>query len=153
MADSTTPASTTPQIINSSASIDTSVYTWSTFFKALSGQLSPTERNEYLAARDLVKEESDCKRCESHRDWLLQNSPTVTFLRQQISQVGPSIEREHIRCRRCTTAQTGGFDANYGILLCANQLPSRKLVEGKYPSFLFRSHQINILFILPINIT
>lgn len=129
MASSTAP-STNSTPINSSASIDTSVYTWSTFFKALSGQLSPAERNQYLAARDLAKEESDVKRCEAHRDWLLQNSPTVTFLRQQIAQTGPSIEREHIRCKRCTTNQTGGFDSNYGILLCANHLPSRKLVEG-----------------------
>lgn len=128
MASSTT--NSTP--INSSDSIDTSVYTWSTFFKALSGQLSPAERNQYIAARDLTREESDIKRCEAHRDWLLQNSPTVTFLRQQIAQTGPSIEREHIRCKRCTTNQTGGFDSNYGILLCANHLPSRKLVEGMH---------------------
>ncbi|TID23783.1 mitochondrial inner membrane protease atp23 [Venturia nashicola] len=151
MPSSTVPSTKTLPLL-SSDSIDTSVYTWSTFFKALSGQLSPAERNQYLAARDLAREESDVKRCEAHRDWLLQNSPTVTFLRQQIAQTGPTIEREQIRCKRCTTSQTGGFDSNYGILLCANHLPSRKLVEDTLAHELIHAYDHNRFTPSPTNL-
>lgn len=60
--------------INSSGAIDTSFYNWQNFFKALTGRITPEEGRKYLAARDVIKEESDCKRCEGHRDWLFKHS-------------------------------------------------------------------------------
>jgi inner membrane protease ATP23 len=129
----TTTAADKP--LNSAQDIDTSFYSWQTWFRALSGQLTPAERQQYLQARDLIKESSDCARCETYRDWLLQNSPTVTFLRRQIRSLGPDdgsgpdIDSSNVRCRRCTTRQGGGFDSDYGILLCANEMRNRKHVE------------------------
>ena len=110
---------------------DSTFYTWSTFFRLLTGSGSAEEREKYFAARDLAHEDTDCQRCEKHRDQLFERSPVVTFLRQQINTLGPNndINPTNVRCRRCTTKQQGGFDPNYGILLCANQLTSRSMVE------------------------
>lgn len=36
---------------------------------------------------------------------------------------------ENIRCRKCTTMQKGGFDKDYGILLCANNIRDQGNVE------------------------
>jgi inner membrane protease ATP23 len=76
MADSTPPPppTTTPQPINAVADIDPSFYTWQTWFKALSGTITAEEAQKYRQARDVIKEESDCKRCEKQRDWLFENS-------------------------------------------------------------------------------
>jgi inner membrane protease ATP23 len=76
MADSTTTPSstTTPQPINATTEIDPSFYTWQTWFKALSGTITIEEAQKYRQARDVIKEESDCKRCEKQRDWLFENS-------------------------------------------------------------------------------
>lgn len=53
----------------------------------------------------------------------------VRFLRQNINQLGGDIHNGNVRCRRCNTSQGGGFDPNYGILLCANHLRNRGEVE------------------------
>ena len=44
---------------------------------------------------------------------------------------GASITPENVRCRRCEShqAQSGGFDTNYGILVCANKLRNRGHLE------------------------
>ena len=57
----------------------------------------------------------------------------ITFLREQIRTTGdgPDINPSNVRCRRCPPnwRQHGGFDSNYGILLCANNLRTRSKVE------------------------
>ena len=50
-------------------------------------------------------------------------------MRQNINQLGGDLHKGNIRCRKCTNAQAGGFDPNYGILLCANHLRKRTEVE------------------------
>ncbi|KAI7093379.1 hypothetical protein KC352_g39881, partial [Hortaea werneckii] len=35
----------------------------------------------------------------------------------------------NVRCRRCDSQQSGGFDSEYGILVCANQLRNRGHLE------------------------
>jgi len=83
----------------------------------------------YLTARDIIKEESDCVRCEKWRDWNYNYSPTVRFLRSQISTVGPDLGPERVRCMRCPFDRKGGFSLPHGILLCANHLTSKKRLE------------------------
>jgi inner membrane protease ATP23 len=109
--------------------VDFSFYTWTTLFKSFIGTITPEERRAYLLAKDIKNEEKDCKRCEDQRDWLLQRSPVIRFMREQIQGLGADLNGENMRCRRCTTAQLGGFDSNYGILLCANELATRDKVE------------------------
>jgi inner membrane protease ATP23 len=59
------------------AEADFSFYTWSTFFNALLGRAEPVALKNYFAARDIVREEADCKRCEENRDWMFKNSMTT----------------------------------------------------------------------------
>lgn len=130
MADTTLPETTTSNPSDPAASQpDKSFYTWSTWFSILSGQATPADRDRYLNARDTIKEAADCARCAKHRDYLLQYSPVVRFLREQINELGQDINSDNVRCKRCTTRQSGGFDSEYGILLCANQLRNRGHVE------------------------
>ncbi|KAF4555542.1 Mitochondrial inner membrane protease atp23-like protein [Elsinoe fawcettii] len=104
---------------------DKDFYNWSTFFSLLTGRATPREADAYLRVRDDMHEASDCKTCEERTAWLLKYSPIIRFLRQNINLLGQDINETNIHCRRCTTAQSGGFDPEYGILICANQLRNR----------------------------
>ena len=133
---SDTPSTSTdtgalPSTSNPPNRADPAFYTWSTFFRLLSGTGTNEQRTKYFAARDEANEDADCKRCEKFRDKAFSRSPVVTFLRQQINELGPNndINATNVRCRRCTTHQQGGFDPDYGILLCANQLQNKGMVE------------------------
>jgi inner membrane protease ATP23 len=50
-------------------------------------------------------------------------------MRSQIQELGADVNSENVRCKRCTTAQAGGFSERYGILLCANILDNRSKIE------------------------
>ena len=52
-------------------------YTWQKFFQLLSGQGTDDDRKKYLLARDIAREELDCKRCEDHRDWIFKYSEHI----------------------------------------------------------------------------
>ncbi|KAK8188330.1 metalloprotease ATP23 [Phyllosticta capitalensis] len=108
---------------------DASFYNWSSFFSILSGQASQEDKQKYFLSRDLANEESDIKRVEKQRDWLFQNSPVIRFLRDEINKLGGDINPINVRCRRCTTAQGGGIDQDYGILICANHMRNQGHVE------------------------
>ncbi|KAF2455122.1 mitochondrial inner membrane protease atp23 [Lineolata rhizophorae] len=105
------------------------VYSWRKYFELITGQASKEDISKYRMARDILNEERDCKRCEADRDWLLQYSPVVTFLRENINKLGHDINSTNVRCKRCSTIQSGGFDADYGILICANWLRTRAEIE------------------------
>jgi inner membrane protease ATP23 len=114
--------------------IDTTYYTWSTFFRALSGQATDTEMRAYIHTRSLLHESSDIARAEKHRDWLLAFSPTIRFLRDSISKLGGDLDSTNIRCIRCDTMSArgirqGAFAGDMGIVLCANHLRDRKTTE------------------------
>lgn len=93
------------------------------------GNCTPQEREQYVTLKDIAHEESDCLRCEQWRDWNYANSPTIRFMREQIRTVGPDLPKEKVHCMRCPFDKKGGFDINFGILLCANQLVTRKRLE------------------------
>ncbi|KAF2763062.1 mitochondrial inner membrane protease atp23 [Pseudovirgaria hyperparasitica] len=126
------PASPPPSTPTDASQLNT-YYTWSTFFNILLSRSTPTETASYFAARDLANEASDCARCTQTVTSLFKTSPIVRFLRDETralsggrhSEIGPA----QIHCRRCTTRQSGGFDMDYGILLCANHLQSRAQTE------------------------
>jgi inner membrane protease ATP23 len=109
--------------------VDTSFYTWSNLFKCLMGNCTAQERELYVNTRDVTREEADCKRCEQWRDWNFAYSPTVRFMREQISTVGPELKPENVHCMRCPFDRKGGFEQSFGILLCANHLTTRKRLE------------------------
>lgn len=136
MADS---SSTNPPVRSSppptdSRAIDSTYTTWSNFFSVLTGSADDHLRKSYFRERDIKNEAKDCKRCEEDVKWLFKASPIVTFMKHNIDLLGPedgsaSISPKNVRCRRCETEQSGGFDPNYGILLCANQFRNRGHLE------------------------
>ena len=100
----------------------------------MTGHATPTARETYFTARDDLNEAADCARCEKDKAWLFKNSPIIRFLKSEIDLLGPvdgsaSITEKNVRCRRCTTRQSGGFDQDYGILVCANKLRNRGHLE------------------------
>jgi len=128
MADSPAPEPPKPD----GSSFLTGQDTWTrfrNFYRMASGSMSPEGQAMYWKDADIRYEKLDCKRCESHRDWLLQYSPIVRFLGDNIKRLGGDLGKHNIRCRRCDTAMEGGFDPKYGVMLCANRLDTKSKVE------------------------
>lgn len=128
------PPSSTTKATPSISPDDEAFYTWSSFFHLLTNTATPRERTAYFNVRDTLNEERDCKRCDSHTKWLFANSPIVRFMKHNIDLLGPSsgsatIDASRVLCRRCDASQGGGFDPEYGILICANQMRNRGHVE------------------------
>lgn len=135
MTDATTSA-TTPSQPSSKTPLDKSFYTWSSFFSILTGSASPSDKQKYFHIRDTLNEKADCERCENDKRWLFKNSPIVRFMQQNIDLLNPAgetarITEKNVYCRTCgpETAQSGGFDPKYGILVCANKLRNRGHLE------------------------
>ncbi|DAA76368.1 TPA_exp: Uncharacterized protein A8136_0682 [Trichophyton benhamiae CBS 112371] len=98
-------------------------------YAGVTGKMTPEGVEQFRLARDLRNEESDCRRCESQRDYLLNYSPVIRFLQDNIRQLGGDISSKNIYCRRCTARQGGGFDPEYGIQICANAMNSQSQLE------------------------
>ena len=47
----------------------------------------------------------------------------------QIANLGGDLGPHNMRCRRCDVGMQGGFDAKYGIKLCANYVTSQSQME------------------------
>ena len=50
-------------------------------------------------------------------------------MREKINQLGGDIHNQNVRCQRCHTRQTGGFDPHFGLKLCANTVRSKGALE------------------------
>jgi len=48
---------------------------------------------------------------------------------ENITAANGKLDKSNIRCLPCGKFQSGGFDANYGILLCQNRLIDRNHME------------------------
>lgn len=55
--------------------------------------------------------------------------PTIRFLSESIKQLGGDLHNNNIHCRRCTDRKGGGFDPEYGILICANEMKDQGHLE------------------------
>lgn len=91
--------------------------------------MSPAGAAAYWRDADERYSTTDCNRCTSQRDFLLRYSPVIRYLSSNIRQLGGDLDTHNIRCRTCTVGQLGGFDAKYGIVLCANYVSSRDMLE------------------------
>jgi inner membrane protease ATP23 len=111
---------------------------WMSYFRILSGQMTPEGQFHYREWRYKVHEERDCKRCDEYRDWLFANSPVVRFMSQKVAALNGRLDSSNVLCRRCPARldedgqvhrQSGGFSPEHGILLCANEVRDRKHLE------------------------
>src|SRR5690348_310485 len=48
---------------------------------------------------------------------------------ENIQKLGGDLSSHNIYCRRCTNRKAGGFDPNYGILICANEMRDQGHLE------------------------
>ncbi|KAJ5102897.1 Mitochondrial inner membrane protease atp23 [Penicillium argentinense] len=106
--------------------------TWTQFrnmYSILTGKMSAEGIEQFRVARDIRNEAADCKRCDEQRDFLLQYSPVIRFLSDNIKQLGGDLHSHNIYCRRCTNRKAGGFDPEYGILICANEMKDQGHLE------------------------
>jgi inner membrane protease ATP23 len=132
---------------------------WRNIFSYISGRMTSEGIEQFRVDRDVKNEAVDCGRCERQRDWLLQYStvfrslqlcpslqsritnpgllrllpiilgPAIRFLQNSIKQLGGDLGSHNIYCRRCTHRQAGGFDPDYGIQICANEMKDRGHLE------------------------
>lgn len=134
MADSTSTQPSPSSTLTTSASDDATYYTWSSFFSILTNSATPREREAYFRVKDDLHEASDIARCDDDKKWLFANSPIVRFLKHNIDLLGPTdgsaaLDASRVVCRKCTAKQSGGFDPDYGILICANHMRNRGHME------------------------
>ncbi|KAF1980165.1 mitochondrial inner membrane protease ATP23 [Bimuria novae-zelandiae CBS 107.79] len=110
--------------------LDPIYYTWSSTFSILMGRYVTGNRDfslerKYFEEMDAAKAEAYCKRCETNRDYLLQYSPIVKFMKDEVGKLGGDLNAKNIHCRMCTAEQSGGFHIDHGIMLCANKFRNR----------------------------
>ncbi|KAF3906392.1 hypothetical protein ABW20_dc0104822 [Dactylellina cionopaga] len=104
--------------------------TWFRHLSYITGYgMTPDRLDDYRRDVDDYYADSMCKRCEDNRDWLLQYSPIVRFMMEQVREVNGNLTTDAIKCMRCNKDQAGGFHPKYGILLCQNKLRDRGHVE------------------------
>jgi hypothetical protein len=111
------------------AKIDPVYYNWSNTFTILlsrmNGARDPALEQKYFTEQDAINGDRYCKRCETSRDYLLQYSPIIRFLTDEVGKLGGDLNKNNIHCRLCTNEQSGGFHLDHGILLCANKFRNR----------------------------
>ena len=120
---------------------DTSWAQWKNWINAVTGRFDDPTMEEYVKIFDDQNEERDIKRCEKHRDWMLKWSPTIRFMQEKIRKLGGDLNKDNIRCMKCTALKGSGFDPDYGIQLCANRTKQKSLIEdclahGEGPSLI-----------------
>lgn len=109
--------------------IDPVYYNWSSTFSIMLGRMTGNRdvdlERGYFSEMDTLKADSICKRCEDNRSYLLEYSPIVRFLKDEVAKLGGDLNNNNILCRMCTNEQSGGFSLDHGILLCANKFRNR----------------------------
>lgn len=111
---------------------------WMNYFRILSGQMTKEGMHHYREWRYREHEARDCAACERHRDYLFRYSPIIRFMADKVDALNGRLDASNVLCRRCPGIITedgtvvrkgGGFDPNYGILICANEVRNRKHLE------------------------
>jgi inner membrane protease ATP23 len=109
--------------------IDPIYYNWSSTFSILLGRMTGSRdvplEEKYFSEMDTLKADTICQRCETNRDYLLQYSPIIRFLGDEVNKLGGDLNKDNVICRMCTNEQSGGFSLDHGILLCANKFRNR----------------------------
>ena len=71
---------------------------------------------------------------------LLSLGPIIRYLSDNILQLGGDLSSHNIRCRRCTTRKAGGFDPEYGIQICANEMRDQGHLEDTMAHEMIHAH-------------
>lgn len=71
------------------------------------------------------KQEELCKKCDEYKAWMINYSPSVRFMFDQIKQSGGYVSPKKINCQICDDSKLGGFHPDLGIQLCANYISDK----------------------------
>lgn len=91
--------------------------------------LTEEARTQFEKDAETRKLAIQCQRCHEYRDWMLNHSPTVKFMQQQINRIGGNLNRRNIICDNCDESKSGGFHPELGILICSNKIYSKWQLE------------------------
>ncbi|ODV61235.1 putative metalloprotease [Ascoidea rubescens DSM 1968] len=96
--------------------------------------LSDQDKLQYEKDAQDRKQKRDCEACYEYRDWMLQYSPSVKFMLQQIKDISPNpntpyINENNIICEHCNEFKGGGFNSELGVLICQNRIYSKWQLE------------------------
>lgn len=93
--------------------------------------LTEDEKIKYEKDLSVRTTKNDCERCYSYRDWMLQYSPSVRFMIEQIDKVKPgAFKPEQMICEECEGYEkAGGFHPELGIMLCQNRILDKYHLE------------------------
>ncbi|KAI8815743.1 peptidase M76 family-domain-containing protein [Fimicolochytrium jonesii] len=76
-----------------------------------------------------LQESKDLARCEKWKKKLLQSSPMVRFMLDNLKRQGCPFNEQHFRCTPCEITRAGGFAPDFGVVLCQNAFLSKKHME------------------------
>ncbi|KAJ3186217.1 Mitochondrial inner membrane protease atp23 [Gaertneriomyces sp. JEL0708] len=88
-----------------------------------------SENGVASAPVDPQAEEKDRARCERWKKKLLQSSPMVKFMLENLEKAGCPFTEKHFRCTPCDVTRAGGFAPNFGVVLCQNSFLSKQHME------------------------
>jgi inner membrane protease ATP23 len=79
---------------------------------------------------DLQKQEELHQKCLKTKEKLMQSSPVIRFMMEQLEKAGCKLDPEkHFRCAPCDLSRSGGFAPSHGIILCQNRFLSKQHME------------------------
>lgn len=92
--------------------------------------LPDAEIKQYETELQAKTLKDQCEQCYEYRDWLLNYSPTVVFMMEELKNVNSDIKPEKIFCDECDGMKKGGgFHPEKGILLCQNYILDKYHLE------------------------
>ncbi|KAJ1979725.1 Mitochondrial inner membrane protease atp23 [Dimargaris xerosporica] len=106
------------------------LHRWSRFFGTYTGlAMSMQEAEAVKLQKAQANDHKLWVKCEDQRDSLMQNSPIVRFMLDELEKNGCKFTRKHIQCMECDETRSGGFGPNHGVQLCYNRFLSKAHME------------------------
>lgn len=68
------------------------------------------------------------------------SGPLIRYMSENVQKLGGDLSSHNIYCRRCTNRKAGGFDPNYGILICANEMRDQGHLEDTIAHEMVHAH-------------
>ncbi|KAK7207445.1 mitochondrial inner membrane protease atp23 [Myxozyma melibiosi] len=105
-------------------------FTWFRMLAAnYTGMITDEEREIFNNVAKARYDASQCKSCESYRNFNLKWSPIINFMKDNIEKLGGEVDPRNIECVKCTETVAGGFNPDHGIMICQNWVQSKTHVE------------------------
>ncbi|KAJ2813510.1 Mitochondrial inner membrane protease atp23 [Coemansia furcata] len=91
--------------------------------------LTPAQQETRAVTAAFNKDVADCKRCETWRNDLLQTSPLVIFMADNLKKSGFALDNKNMPCMKCDEMRSGGYSSDGVIQLCYNRIRGKGHLE------------------------